>query len=160
MRSAMVRPCAKMKTHGRAAGAAIEVVAGVLVDYGRVLICQRRADDHHPGQWEFPGGKVEPAEQLEQALRRELFEELGIDARIGPVLWRTQHQYPGRRPVCLTFFHVTAYAGVPTNRVFAAIQWAAVGTLGCFDFLEGDREFVAQLDAGRVRPGARGNPAT
>ncbi|MBP1683884.1 MAG: hydrolase [Deltaproteobacteria bacterium] len=149
----------KMTTHAGIAAATMQVVAGVLFEHGRVLICQRRADDHHPDQWEFPGGKVEPGEDLEQALRRELVEELGIDARIGAMLWQTQHQYPGRQPVCLRFFHVTAYSGNPTNKVFAAIQWAAVGTLAHFDFLEGDREFVAQLDAGRVRPPGVGSPA-
>lgn len=138
----------------------MQVVAGVLVAHGRVLICQRRADDRHPGGWEFPGGKVEPGEQLEQALRRELFEELGIDARIGPTLWQTQHRYPGHPLMSLTFNHVTAYAGQPTNKVFAEMRWAALGTLGRFDFLAADREFVAQLDAGRVRlDGARELPA-
>jgi len=126
------------------------VVAGVIVHDKYVLICQRRADDHHPGKWEFPGGKVERRESLAQALRRELREELGIDARIGQVLWRTRYAYPGRQPISLTFMRVTAHRGTLTNRVFATIDWAAVGTLGRFDFLEGDREFVAQLDAGNV----------
>jgi 8-oxo-dGTP diphosphatase len=127
-----------------------EVVAGVIVRGQHVLICQRRADDHHPGRWEFPGGKVEPGERPAQALRRELQEELGIDARIGLALWRTEYQYPGRRPLSLTFFQVAEHTGAVRNRVFAAVQWADVGTLERFNFLEADREFVAQLGAGRV----------
>jgi 8-oxo-dGTP diphosphatase len=139
-----------MKAPAQSSDADPQVVAGVLVQNGRVLICQRRADDHHPGKWEFPGGKVEPGERLDEALRRELHEELGVDVRIGPLLWRTAYQYPGRRRFCLTFFRVNEHTGAVTNRVFAAVRWAAVGALGRFDFLAGDREFVAQLDAGRV----------
>jgi 8-oxo-dGTP diphosphatase len=140
----------RLPTRGLGARQTIAVVAGVIVRDQHVLICQRRADDHHPLKWEFPGGKVERRERLAQALRRELREELGIDARIGRVLWRTQYAYPGRQPISLTFMQVMGHRGALTNRVFAAIHWAAVGTLGRFDFLEGDREFVAQLDAGTV----------
>ena len=138
----------------------MQVVAGVLVQNGHVLICQRRADDHHPGKWEFPGGKVEFGERLDEALRRELQEELGIDVRVGRMLWRTEYQYPGRRRLCLTFLRVHEHTGAVTNRVFAAVEWAAVGALGRFDFLEGDREFVAQLDAGAVELTGSGERAS
>jgi 8-oxo-dGTP pyrophosphatase MutT (NUDIX family) len=85
------------------------------------------------------------------ALRRELQEELGIDARIGPVIWRTHYQYEGRPPFVLTFFSVPHFTGTPTNRIFATIRWVPVGALRELDFLEGDREFIAQLDRGGVR---------
>ncbi len=132
------------------AAGVVQVTAGVIARAGRVLICQRLPDGHHPGKWEFPGGKVEAGETLEAGLRRELHEELGIDATIGRVLWRAEHQYAGRPRFALTFFLVEEYAGTPTNRAFAAIQWAPLAELGGFDFLEADRGFVAALGRGDV----------
>ncbi len=128
----------------------VQVVAGVIVQRGRVLICQRAAGGHHAGKWEFPGGKTEPAEELEQALRRELREELNIDAIVGPRLWRSECQYPGRAPFALTFFLVTHYAGTITNRIFAAVRWEEPLALGNFDFLEGDREFISNVENGVI----------
>jgi putative transposase len=129
----------------------IQVTAGVIVRDGRVLVCQRAPGGHHPGKWEFPGGKVEPGESLEECLRRELREELGIDATIGALRWTTRHQYPGRDPFVLSFFLVARYTGTLENRIFADVRWTSVDALGGFDFLEGDREFVAALAAGSVR---------
>ena len=133
----------------------IEVVAGVIVRDGCVLVCQRPPGGHHPGKWEFPGGKVEPSESLERALRRELHEELNIDVKAGPVLWRTEHQYPGRERFALTFLLVSEYEGVPANGAFAVVRWVPIGTLSQYDFLEGDREFVEQVERGTIqlRPG-------
>ena len=132
----------------------IQVTAGVIARAGTVLVCQRLAGGHHPGKWEFPGGKVEPGESIEGAMCRELQEELGIRAEVGVVLWHTEHQYPGRDPFVLTFFAVPQYRGTISNRCFADVRWVAVGELGILDFLEGDREFIAQLQSGRVRPPA------
>jgi len=129
----------------------IQVTAGVIAQHGTVLVCQRVAGGHHPGKWEFPGGKVEPGESLQDGMRRELQEELGIDAEVGAVLWRTEHQYPQRMPFVLTFFAIPSYRSTITNRCFADMRWVSVGELRALDVLEGDREFIAQLQAGRVR---------
>jgi 8-oxo-dGTP diphosphatase len=129
----------------------IEVVAGVFVRGGRVLACQRPPGGHHPGKWEFPGGKVEAGESLQQALQRELLEELGVDATVGPVLWRAEHQYPGREPFTLTFFLVSDYAGGMTNGAFASVRWVPFRSLHDYDFLEGDREFIARIESGAIR---------
>jgi len=129
----------------------IQVTAGVIADQGAVLVCQRAAGGHHAGKWEFPGGKVERGEDLEDGMRRELEEELSIDAEIGAVLWRTEHQYAGRAPFVLTFFSIPRYCGTITNRCFADMRWVPTAELGTLDFLEGDREFITQLQAGRVR---------
>ena len=128
-----------------------KVTAGVIPDAGHVLLCQRPLGGHHPGKWEFPGGKLEPGEDLAACMRRELAEELGIDATVGRVLWQTRHQYPTRDPIELTFFLIPHYAQAIRNREFAAIAWVSIGDLASVDFLDGDREFVAQLATGRVR---------
>jgi 8-oxo-dGTP diphosphatase len=127
----------------------LQVTAGVITRAGAVLVCQRAAGGHHPGKWEFPGGKVEPGETLEDGMRRELQEELGIDAEVGEVLWRTEHQYPGRDRFALTFFAIPAYRGTITNRCFAAVRWVAVDELQQLDFLDGDREFIGSLSTVR-----------
>jgi putative transposase len=129
----------------------IQVTAGVIARAGTVLVCQRPAGGHHPGKWEFPGGKVEPGESLEDGMRRELREELAIEAEVGAVLWRTAHQYPGRDPFVLTFFAIPQCGGAISNRCFTEIRWVAVGDLGGLDFLDGDRDFIALLQSGRVR---------
>jgi mutator protein MutT len=129
----------------------VQVTAGVLARGSHVLVCQRAPGGQHPGKWEFPGGKVEGAESLEAALRRELREELGIAATIGPLLWRTAHQYAGRPPFALSFFAVPDYTGTIVNLCFGAVRWVAVGALTRLDFLEGDREFIAMLHSGRVQ---------
>ena len=131
-------------------GVLISVTAGVIQLAGAVLACQRAAGGHHAGKWEFPGGKVEAGEGLQAGLRRELREELGIDAVIGPALWRTLHQYTGRDPFELTFLLVSDYTGTITNRVFAALRWVPLRRLHELDFLDADREFVTLLACGKI----------
>jgi len=128
----------------------IQVSAGILARGGRVLVCRRRADQPHPGKWEFPGGKCEAGESVEDCLRRELREELGVDAEIGAAVWRTEHVYPGRPPVALSFFGVRAYRGTLENRAFAEIRWVEVARLSELDFLEADRVLIDRLVAGEI----------
>ena len=96
------------------------------------------------------GGKIEPGESPKDALRRELVEELGIDAEIGGEVWRTEHQYPGHPLVQLLFFSVRRYSGTPENRVFQRILWASLSDLTLFDFLEADRPLVERLRSGEL----------
>lgn len=126
------------------------VVAALLFDRERLLICQRSLHGRFPGKWEFPGGKIEPGEKPEAALRRELFEELGITAEIGSELWRTDHQYPGYAPVRLLFFSVWSYSPVPENRVFQQVLWVPLRDLMRYDFLEADRPLVERLQSGAL----------
>lgn len=127
----------------------ITVTAGVLVDGARILVCQRRADQSHPLKWEFPGGKLEAGETLAVCLRRELREELGIEAEIGAEVWRTQHAY-AERTVALHFFRVAAWRGEIANQVFATVRWVPASALRDLDFLEADRELIRLLDAGEI----------
>ncbi len=96
-------------------------------------------------KWEFPGGKVESGETGAEALRRELREELAIEARIGAEVERYEFAYEGKRAILLLFFEVTEFAGELRNRVFEEMRWVEQGELPGFDFLEGDVEFVKRL---------------
>ena len=124
------------------------VAAALIHRQGRVLICRRRADQDHPGKWEFPGGKLEPGETLAACLRRELAEELGIEAVIGDEITRYRFQYPGHKQIQLVFFTVVEYRGEPDYGHFAEVRWEPVEQMPPFDFLEGDMEFVKALAEG------------
>ncbi|SRR5258706_2604357 len=124
------------------------VVAAVIERQGMVLICQRKAGQKHALKWEFPGGKVEPGETPIAAIRRELEEELGIRAQIGPEIANYQYAYPGKDPIQLIFYRVTEFEGEVANRVFERICWESRERLPDYDFLEGDSDFVRALAKG------------
>lgn len=119
------------------------VVAGILQRDGSILICQRRADQAHPLKWEFPGGKVEPGETPEEALHRELQEELGIDAGPATEITRYEFAYPGKNPILLIFLRVSEWHGEIENRIFETITWEQPARLREYDFLEGDIPFLS-----------------
>jgi 8-oxo-dGTP diphosphatase len=125
----------------------LTVVAALILRDSKILVCQRRKDDTHSLQWEFPGGKIEAGETPEQALNRELREELGVESTIGRELFRARHSYRESGPeLQLIFFqaHVDQ-AAVLQNLVFEGFEWAESSTLTKYDFLRADREFVALL---------------
>jgi 8-oxo-dGTP diphosphatase len=128
----------------------ITVVAGLIQKDGQLLVCQRRRDGAFALKWEFPGGKVEPGETYENGLRRELHEELGIAAHIGPEAYRTRHDYPGKYTVELRFYHVVDFSGTLQNHAFEDLRWARPADLLTFDFLEGDAELITLLSQGRL----------
>jgi 8-oxo-dGTP diphosphatase len=128
----------------------ILVTAGIISDGGRVLACQRRAAERFGLKWEFPGGKVEPGESPEACLARELREELGIEAVVGPEVHRTDHTYPNGFTVRLIFFRVLRHAGVPQNLAFEGMAWVAPGDLTAYDFLDADRGVVERLFRGEI----------
>jgi 8-oxo-dGTP diphosphatase len=118
------------------------VVAGILERDGRILICQRKADQAHPLKWEFPGGKVEPGEEPVAALRRELDEELGIQAGEVREVTRYEFAYPEKKPILLIFLVAAEWAGQPENRIFRQMVWVEKSRLRDYDFLEGDVPFL------------------
>ena len=88
-----------------------KVVAGILEQDGRILICRRRSDQTARTKWEFPGGKIEAGETPQQALVRELREELGIEAEPPTKMVRYEFAYPGKSPILLIFLKVPAWSG-------------------------------------------------
>ena len=114
----------------------IEVVGAVVVRDGLVL-CAQRATGPLAGRWEFPGGKVEPGEDPRAALRRELTEELGIEAEVGGIVEVTFHEYVidpsagAKKAVLLLFFEATRTASSPAPRALdvAAFRWAGKAEL-------------------------------
>ena len=126
------------------------VVAALILQNGKLLVCQRTRHQTMPLKWEFPGGKIEEGEQPRDALRRELDEELGIQATIGDELARIRHEYPNGGMVELRFYVVRDYHGELENRIFKDIQWAEPRDLPKFDFLEADLTLVNDLAAGNL----------
>ncbi len=123
----------------------IDVVAGLICRDGRLLACQRHENSAFPLKWEFPGGKLENAESHSEALRRELKEELGIDAREFRQVFQNEHVYADGFKVCLRFFKVLRYEGQITNFVFQQIRWVQPSEVAGMDFLDGDRPLIAKL---------------
>ncbi len=127
------------------APAALLVVAGALCDArGRVLIAQRPADRHMAGRWEFPGGKVGAAESEQQALIRELHEELGVQVREPRFCLRLTHAYPDRT-VELSCWIVRDFAGEPQCRDGQQLKWVPAAELMQQDILEADLPFIEAL---------------
>jgi len=130
-----------------------QVVAALILKDGKVLVCQRTRHQSMPLKWEFPGGKIEDGEQPRDALRRELEEELGIDAHIGEEVARIRHDYKNGGAVELRFYVVNEYTGEMENRIFRDVRWAKRSELPKYDFLEADRELVKDLASGKIVPG-------
>jgi 8-oxo-dGTP diphosphatase len=127
-----------------------QVAAALMVRRRRILICQRTRHQPMPLKWEFPGGKIEEGEQPRQALRRELEEELGIDAQIGDEVARIKHRYKNGGAVELRFYVVREFKGEIENRIFRDVQWVRRSELPNYDFLEADLELVRDIAAGKI----------
>jgi len=123
-----------------------------MVRDSRILICRRRADQAHPLKWEFPGGKVEAGETPEDALRRELSEELGIESAQPAEIARYTFTYPGKNPILLIFLLVTAWQGDVENRIFETMSWETPDRLREYDFLEGDVPFLDSKELAGLYP--------
>lgn len=120
------------------------MVAAALIDEGRVLIAQRPRGKHMAGRWEFPGGKLMAEESEEQALTRELREELGVQLLQGRPMMRLTHPYPDRT-VQLSLWVVERFRGLPRGLEGQALKWVEPARLGEQDLLEADRPFLTAL---------------
>jgi 8-oxo-dGTP diphosphatase len=135
-----------------------QVVAALIVRDDKVLICQRTRHQTMPLKWEFPGGKIEPGEELEVALHRELEEELGILATIGRKVATVRHTYDNGGAVELHFFVVEEFQNAIQNRIFRDVRWVSKEEMPGYDFLEADVALVKDIAAGKTTltvPGPR-----
>jgi mutator protein MutT len=125
----------------------VEVAAGLIVDEGRYLIAKRRRGVHLAGLWEFPGGKREQGETLEECLQRELFEELSIRIQT-PVPFQTiRHEYP-EKTVELHFFRCTIGEGRATPIDCDEIRWVHPSEMAEYQFPPADGPIIEALQRG------------
>lgn len=124
----------------------VEVAAAVIFRNGRVLIAKRRKEDRQGGKWEFPGGKIRPGETPESCLRRELSEELGIEARVGDPVGTWDHRYD-HGSIRLLVYRVRDFSGTARVLAHEEIRWVRPEELPLCDFSEADRP-VAKLLSG------------
>jgi 8-oxo-dGTP diphosphatase len=127
-----------------------QVVAALIVRGEEILCCQRTEYQALPLKWEFPGGKIEADEDAPQALRRELEEELGVQAEVGSKIAQLRHHYQNGNAVELHFFVVERYEGEMQNRIFREIRWVSRRELPTLDFLDADRELVRKIASGEL----------
>jgi len=132
----------------------LHVVAAVLERPDRrILIGQRRRGDTSPLKWEFPGGKVRTGETFEQALSRELREELGVTLTKSVEIASVRHQYANTPDELEIHFFAAQYAEPDISpRVFEQIAWVLPRELSTYDFLPANRELIANLATGRIKP--------
>ncbi|HVO58951.1 MAG TPA: (deoxy)nucleoside triphosphate pyrophosphohydrolase [Dongiaceae bacterium] len=132
----------------------IHIVAAVIERSDRrILIGQRRRDDTSPLKWEFPGGKVESGETPEQALARELREELDVTMLQSVPISRVEQAYGGMaEPLVIIFFAASIRETELHPGPFEQVLWVLPRELGGFDFLAANRRLVAELATGRIKP--------
>ena len=123
---------------------ATEVVAALIWDQDKFMICQRPAHKARGLLWEFVGGKVEPGETREQALIRECREELAVELDVGGVFTEVVHEYLDLT-VHLTLFHAAIREGTPEKLEHEDIRWITVNEIDQYVFCPADEEILAKL---------------
>jgi len=123
----------------------IKVVTGLVMRDGAVMMCQRREDKYLGLHWEFPGGKVEEGETLEDALKRELREELEIEATDFREWFQDVMSYSNGHTYDVTFYIVSDFLGEPVNTEFADIMWVTPELMPTLLHLAGNTNTLAKL---------------
>ncbi|MHB1927689.1 MAG: (deoxy)nucleoside triphosphate pyrophosphohydrolase [Leptospirillum sp.] len=125
-------------------GESIRVACAVIVEGGRILAA-RRGKGRHAGKWEFPGGKIEPGETPEEALVRELDEELGISVEIGLSLSVVRYRYREGEEVILYPYLVRLSGGGPVSLVHDLLRWVEPSNVDKLDWLAGDYPILEEV---------------
>lgn len=121
-----------------------DVTAAVFIKNGRVMICRRPPNKGNALKWEFPGGKSEPGETLEECLKRECEEELGIEISVGREICATEYEYPDIT-VKLHFMLSKIVSGTPELKEHVDIKYITKSELSDYDFCPADRDIVKIL---------------
>jgi len=129
--------------------APLVVVAAVIERDDCFLVTRRQAGVHLAGMWEFPGGKIDPAETHEQALRREMVEELDTDVDVHELVFHTEHAYP-EKTVAL-YFYRCALTGTPRPLLGQEMRWVPRRELRALRFPAADEALITQLISADVR---------
>jgi len=132
----------------------IQVVAAIIERPDRrLLIAQRRKQDSSPLKWEFPGGKVKTGESPEQALTRELREELDVTLLRAIAIAQVEHHYSGNLgSLSITFFAASIAEPQIRPGPFEQVAWVLPRELAAYDFLTANQRIVAELATGRLKP--------
>ncbi len=126
-----------------------DVVAALIWDNDKFMICRRPAHKARGLLWEFVGGKVEPGETKEQALIRECREELAVKLRVGPVFMEVIHEYPDIT-IHLTLFNAEIAEGVPQKLEHVDIRWITPAEISKYDFCPADTEILKRLSSSNL----------
>lgn len=124
----------------------VEVVAALIWEKDRFMICQRPAQKARGLLWEFVGGKVEPGETKAEALIRECREELDITVRVGEVFTEVTHVYPDIT-VHLTLFFAGIERGVPKLLEHRDLRWITPEEIPAYEFCPADKEILEKIAA-------------
>lgn len=124
----------------------IPVVTGLLRKGDKVLVGQRPVGNTLAGHWEFPGGKIEKNESPEQALARELQEELGIEAEVGALKLASTHSY-GDTGIVILFYEVLFWKGEPKNVHHMELRWISPGELSELSIPDANRRILDKIEA-------------
>lgn len=128
----------------------ISVVAGICVRDGRILVARRREGGAESRKWEFPGGKIEPGETPEEALERELSEELGVKTKTGRIFDAVIRYLP-ERAILILFYFTSLTQGEPRPIEAEDVMWLLPEELGIPDFAEADRRVADRLRAEMIK---------
>ncbi|MBZ4681336.1 (deoxy)nucleoside triphosphate pyrophosphohydrolase [Thermodesulfobacterium sp.] len=120
----------------------VRVVAGFIEKDGKVLVVKRPTDKKRGGLWEFPGGKVEAGESLQEALKRELKEELGIEVRVGEVLEKIKYVYPDEE--IELFLLSVSINGEPDLKESLEVKWVDLKELGYLELCPADKVLLSK----------------
>ena len=125
---------------------AINVVGGLILYKNKILICQRTKDCDHPLKWEFPGGKTLVDESTENALIREIKEELKINIQEYKFLYDYIFEYKSlNKKIHLYFYLITKFSNDIINTIHEQLKWIEIQELSNYDFLEGDYEIIQKI---------------
>jgi mutator protein MutT len=122
-----------------------EVAVGIIKSSGKYLVCQRKKDGRYGLKWEFPGGKLEPGETVEQCLRRELQEELSIEITSILNIQTESAYYEDGGMFNVSYCSVAGFNGIPQNNVFEQIRWVTLDEMKKMDMLDGNGPFISRL---------------